>query len=283
MNDDPKPSTSPRVGVPQHSISGGGAVTVYLLHGAYGGGAYFDHVALALNAAGYRAVVWDAPGYGGTELPPDASIPMYADALSALLDATASTSNVVLGHSMGALIAPLACADDPRVDALSLSGASAGFAARSAEDQERYLAERLAPVEGGMSVADYAGPLIAQMMGPGASGPYVERVRTVILEMETATLASSIRAITQYDSRPALKRITVPTLLLAGTEDTACPLAGMQRIHDMVPDSELHPLQGVGHYGFAERPEEYLGHLLAFLGRHVPVGSKPDGVAEPPQ
>lgn len=260
----------------QHTITGDGDTTVYLLHGAYGGGAYFEHTASRLAEAGYRAIYWDAPGYGGTELPADPTIPTYAEYLRALIEATGSATNVVLGHSMGALISPLACGDHPMVRALILSGASAGFASRTPEDQERYLAERLAPIENGASVAEYAGPLIATMMGPGASGPLVDKVREVILAMRTETLAASIRAIVGYDSRPALGAITVPTLLLAGTEDTACPVAGMRRISEMVADSQLHVLEGVGHYGFAERPDEYLGHVFSFLERTVGRGDPTD-------
>ncbi|MEO9222663.1 MAG: alpha/beta hydrolase [Mycobacteriaceae bacterium] len=264
---------SERSELPEHTIHGDGSTTVFLLHGAYGGGAYFDNAAQVISDAGYRVVVWNAPGYGGTDLPPDASIPYYADALSALVRAVGTETNVVLGHSMGALIAPLATNNEPQIHGLVLSSASAGFASRTPEDQKRYLAERLTPIEGGMTVAEYVRPLLASMMGPGASGPLVEHVKEVIVDMRTETLASSIRAIAGYEARPALKALSVPTLLLAGTEDTACPVAGMRKIHEMVAGSEIHELEGVGHYGFAESPDEYLGHLLKFLGRRFPASA----------
>ncbi|QCB51592.1 alpha/beta hydrolase [Rhodococcus sp. PAMC28707] len=259
------------ISLPQHTVHGEGGTTVFLLHGAYGGADYFDNAAKVVSDAGYRVVVWNAPGYGGTELPAGATIAGYAESLRALVQAVGTDTNVVLGHSMGALIAPLATNAEPAIHGLVLSSASAGFASRTPEDQKRYLAERLEPIENGMSVAEYVRPLLVSMMGPGASGPLVEHVREVIVNMSTATLASSIRAIAGYDGRPALAALTVPTLLLAGTEDTACPVAGMRKIHDMVPGSEIHELEGVGHYGFAESPDEYLGHLLDFLGRNFPA------------
>ena len=257
--------------LPRHEIAGSGDTTVFLLHGAYGDGRYFAHTSDVLTAAGYRTVVWYCPGYGGTPIPEGNSIEGHADALTALVRAVGTSTNVVVGHSMGALISPLATVNEPTIHGLVLSGASAGFASRSPEDQKRYLAERLEPIENGQSVAEYVRPLLGSMMGPGASGPLVEHVIEVILSMPTETFAASIRAIAAYDSRPALNKVSVPTLLLAGTEDTACPVAGMRRIHDMIAGSEIHEVEGVGHYGFAERPAEWHGYLLDFLSRRFPV------------
>ena len=257
--------------LPAHEIAGDGDTTVFLLHGAYGDGRYFANTRDVLAAAGYRVVVWHCPGYGGTPIPEDNSIETHAAAAARLVRAVGTSRNVVLGHSMGALIAPLATVHEPAINGLILSGASAGFASRTPEDQKRYLAERLGPIEAGQSVAEYVQPLLASMMGAGASGPLVDKVIEVILSMPTPTFAASIRAISRYDSRPALANIAVPTLLLAGTEDTACPVAGMRKIAEMVPGSELHELQGVGHYAFAERADEYHGHVLDFLARGFPV------------
>lgn len=257
--------------LPAHHITGTGTTTVFLLHGAYGDGRYFDHTRDVLADAGYRVVVWHCPGYGGTPIPADNSIESHAAAVERLVRAVGSEHNVLLGHSMGALIAPLATVREATVSGLILSSASAGFASRTPEDQKRYLAERLEPIENGKTVAEYVRPLLGNMMGPGASGPLVDRVVEVILSMPTETFAASIRAISAYDSRPALGEVAVPTLLLAGTEDTACPVAGMRTIQKMIPGSELHELQGVGHYGFAERPEEYHGHVLDFLRRRFPA------------
>ena len=72
------------------------------------------------------------------------------------------------------------------------------------------------------------------------------------------------------NGREALDNLAVPTLLLAGTVDTACPVAGMRAMAERIEDSEIHELEGVGHYGFAERPDEFHGHLLDFLGRRLP-------------
>jgi 3-oxoadipate enol-lactonase len=250
-------------GLPAHEVSGDGDVTIVMLHGAYGDGRYFANTRDVLVAEGYRVVVWDCPGYAGTPLPEDSSIESHARAAADLIA-------VVLGHSMGGLIAPLATllAGD-RVEALVLSASSAGFATKTPEEQKQFLAERVDPIEDGLSVAEYAPGLLSTMMGPGASGPLVDTVVQVVCEMRTETFKASMAAISAYDGTDALRRQTVPTLLIAGQYDTACPPDGMKLMADLVPDSEYHEIEGVGHYAFAERPEVYHRILLDFLQSHL--------------
>lgn len=251
--------------LPSHIIYGQADTTVYLLHGAYGDGRYFSDFATRLTEFGYRVVVWDCPGYGQSPRHPQPSIESFAEAAMSLIAATKSKTNVLLGHSMGALIGPRVATLSEHLDGLILSAGSKGFVARPPEDQARYLEERLAPIEQGMSVAEYALPLIRHMMADGAQGPLVDHVIQIILDMKTQTFADSIRAISAYDSRPSLLQIQQPTLLIAGAEDPACTAAGMREMASMVADSEFHVLDQCGHYGFAERPREYLSIVLGFL------------------
>lgn len=254
--------------IPNYKTYGSGDKTVFLLHGAYGDGRYFDDLATKLAAAHYRVVVWDCPGYGQSEPAPSPTIECFADAAQALIEKEKTSVNILLGHSMGALISPLVASRTSFLSAVILSAGSAGFMSRTPEDQARYLKERLEPIENGMSVAEYARPLIAHMMAPGAKGVLVDQVAEVILSMKTETFANSIRAISSYDSRPALQKIPVPTLLIAGAKDTACTAEGMRKMAEMVPDSEFHVIDGAGHYGFAERPREYFTIVLGFLNSH---------------
>lgn len=257
-----------RTSLPHYTCFGSGDLTVFLLHGAYGDGRYFHDLAERLCASGYRVVVWDCPGYGDSAPVANPSIESFADAAQALVEHEKTATNLVLGHSMGALIAPLLATRCRAVDAVVLSAGSAGFVARPPEDQARYLKERLEPIENGMSVAEYARPLLRHMMAEGAKGVLVDQVVNVVLSMKTETFATSIRAISAYDSRPALKALSVPTLLLAGAEDTACTADGMRAMAEMVPNGEFHVLDRCGHYGFAEKPEAYFTVVLGFLTKH---------------
>jgi pimeloyl-ACP methyl ester carboxylesterase len=253
-------------GLPAHQISGVGEVSVFLLHGAYGDGRYFAPTRDHLVAQGYRVVVWDCPGYGASPPREEATIASHAQAAAELVAAVGGERNVILGHSMGGLIAPLAAlhAGD-LVEGLILSATSAGLTTRSPEEQARFLAERVDPIENGLSIGQYAPGLLATMMGPGASGPLVDLVVRVVCEMSTDTFKSSMTAIATYDGTEALRNQKVPALLIAGEHDPACPADGMRFMADLLPDGEFHILDGVGHYGFAERPDAYHRLLDDFL------------------
>lgn len=254
--------------LPNYYQRGYGTTTVFLLHGAYGDGRYFEDLADFLATKGYRVIAWDCPGYGSSPPVEPATIETFAQSAMALVRAVGSERNVMLGHSMGALIAPYAANREPKIHGVILSAGSSGFAARTPEDKERYIEERIAPIERGVSVRDYALPLLRHMMADGSSGELVDKVISVVLSMRTETFATSIRAITLYDGRPALEQLTKPALLIAGREDPACTAEGMERMHNMVGGSEFHVIEKAGHYAFAEQPDAYKGIVLSWLERH---------------
>lgn len=257
--------------LPVYRTRGDGETTVFLLHGAYGDGRYFDDLANSLADAGYRVVDWDCPGYGQSAPVEPGDIEVFAEAAMRMVRAEATARNFVLGHSMGALIAPLVTNALDEVSGVILSAGSMGFPNRAPEDQKSFLEERLGPLEQGMSVQEYARPLITYMMAPGAAGPLVDRVFEVVLSMKTETFRTSLMALTRYNGIPALQALKKPTLMIAGEVDPACQAAGMQKMHAMVPGSEFHVIPGVGHYAFAEKPEVYKGLILDWLARVAPA------------
>ncbi|WP_168582713.1 alpha/beta fold hydrolase [Gephyromycinifex aptenodytis] len=260
----------PPPALPTHEIYGDGDVTVFLLHGAYGDGRYFGTTRDYFTKMGHRVVIWNCPGYAGSPKPDDTSIQAHAEAAAALVEAVGGRKNVLLGHSMGGLIAPLAAnLLGTQVHGLILSASTAGLQSRSAEEQKRFIAERVDPITAGKSIGEYAPDLLRSMMGPNASGPLVDRVVEVVCEMPTDVFVSSMNAIIECDNRDALRQVTVPTLLVAGECDTACPPAGMAAMAELVPDSEYTEIPGAGHYPFVEAPEEYHGRILDFLSRRV--------------
>lgn len=260
--------------LPYFRERGESSTTVFLFHGAYGDGRYFDKLAEHIASRGYRTITWDCPGYGESPVLETSTIETYADAATQLVDELGTEKNVLFGHSMGALISPRVAAQaKANISGVILSAASAGFQARDPEDQKRFLAERLDPIRNGMAVSEYAPGLLKVMMGPGAAGPEVDKVVQVVSEMKTETFERSLTALTLYDGREPLKNLQVPTLLVAGEFDTACPPAGMRKIHDLVPDSKFVEIPGIGHYGFAENFEAYSEPIDSFLDTVTEGGS----------
>ncbi len=257
--------------LPDHEVVGRGSFTVYLLHGAYGSREYFREQIAALVERGYRVVAWDAPGYGLSELPQPYSIELAADACAALVEATGSRCNVLLGHSMGGIIAPLAAVKlgPQRVQGLVVSATVGSFSSKSAEDQRRFLEERIAPLTQGETLSATAEILLRTMLAPGSCGPQVERVLRVAMATRSETFVAAINAIVAYDGAPTLARVAVPTLAIAGELDDVGRPAQMRELAEQIAGAEFVAVPDAAHYAWAEQPARFNQALFDFLERRV--------------
>ncbi|MBL4812789.1 MAG: 3-oxoadipate enol-lactonase, partial [Rhodobacteraceae bacterium] len=63
--------------------------------------------------------------------------------------------------------------------------------------------------------------------------------------------------------------LRIPTLGLAGSDDSATPPDLVRETTDLVPGSQFHLFRGAGHLPCAEQPEQYakvLGQFLRNIG-----------------
>jgi len=257
---------SPRI--PDFLVSGEGETTVFLLHGAYGSKDYFRNEIATLVGDGLRVVAWDAPGYGLSRLPEQPlSIEYLAEAATRLVDTQGTATNIVLGHSMGGIIGPLVATLRPKtVHGLVISATVGSFSQKSDEDKKRFLAERIEPLKAGKPFRETAKAVVDSMFAPGSSGPLVELVREVALSTASETFIQAIAAIVQYRGEETLPQVKVPTLLMAGAHDAVGRPEGMRNIQrQFIPHAQFQELPNSGHYGFAEEPELFNQHLLAFI------------------
>lgn len=255
--------------IPDYQVAGESEVTVFLLHGGYGSKDYWRDEIEVLVKRGCRVVAWDAPGYGISPLPAYYSIDLLAKACGLLIEKTGTETNILLGHSMGGLIAPRVYDLFPdRVDALILSATVESLGHMSKEFQEEFIQERIAPLSEGKTLSEAAAPLVRSMMGPDSRGPGIDHVVEVATNTPTGTFQAAIRAIVEYDGREVLRRINVPTLCIAGELDVVGRASVMKEMADHIPEAEYVCIEKVGHYAWAEKPEEFNGELLKFLNRH---------------
>ena len=60
--------------------------------------------------------------------------------------------------------------------------------------------------------------------------------------------------------RDLLPTITTPTQVVAGRNDDLVPWSNNQYLHDLLPNSEIHPLNA-GHFAWEQAAQEY-GRLV---------------------
>ena len=258
--------------VPAWVETGSGPRAVVLLHGVGGGkelwAPQLDHLA----ARGYRAIAWDAPGYGDSPLPPRFDWPELSQALLALLDHLRLPKVALVGHSMGGMVAQdFAARHAGRLAALVLSGTSPAFGNPGGELQRKFLAARLGPLDAGGTMAALAPEIVREVIGDAPDAQGVALAAQVMGRVPDATYRLAIAALTTFDRRAALSEIRVPTLVLAGEKDRNAPPAMMERMAARIPDASYVCLKHAGHLANVEQPAAFNAALDVFLDALEPA------------
>ena len=258
--------------LPNFSEQGTGDTAVFLLHGVGGGHQAWSQTLPALAAHRYRAIAWDAPGYGGSALIEPYTTVELARSLHQLIVHVGARRNVVLGHSMGGLIAQEAFALAPRnIHGLILFATSPAFGKPGGDWQRQFLQSRFAPLDAGAGMAGLAPELVRGMFAPGASQADMGAAVALMGGVPEATYRAALSAIVSFNQLGNLPNINVPTLCLACELDkNAAPLV-MEKMAARIAGAQYACLPGVGHLGNMEQPEAFNTAVLKFLSQHFPT------------
>ncbi|MEK2478069.1 alpha/beta fold hydrolase [Streptomyces noursei] len=219
------------------------------------------------SRAGMRVIAPDLRGYGGSSVVPGKTLlETFARDVAALLDHLGIERCVLGGLSMGGQIVMECYRQFPeRIRGLLLADTFA--AADTAEGRAVRLrtAERL--LAEGMD--GYAHEVLPKMIAPAnvtALPTVAEHVLGMMRNASPEGAAAALRGRAERrDYTGLLPRITVPTLVVVGTEDEFTPVADARAIHQATPGSRLTVIQGAGHMPNLERPEEFNAALTEFL------------------
>jgi pimeloyl-ACP methyl ester carboxylesterase len=233
------------------SAGRGSAPPLVLLHGIGSNSSSWAGQFAGL-AGDRRVVAWNAPGYSGSDnLPsPWPSARDYGAALIALLDHLEIQRCVLIGQSLGAIIAAAVAVETPsRVAALMLASPASGYAAQPGGDLPPSVASRFAEVEtlGPRGLADKrAGRLVTERASTAAR----DLVWRAMSEVTIDGYRQASRMLACADIKRDAARLTVPTIAAWGSEDVVTPPASCRVVADAVPGGRAIEVPALGH-GFA--------------------------------
>ena len=208
----------------------------------------------------YRVTTVDNRGVGRSPLPPSGiTIEHMAADAAAVIDALCGGAAHVAGFSGGGMIAQeLALSHRDRVRSLVLNGTYAKFDARG-----------LRQAAGWVVMAQHAESPRAfyelfleriytrQAHDDGRVEAWIQEFLDFEYPVSDEIFAAQLDAWRAADTSDRLHRIAVPTLVIHGGEDLACPVSHGQELAAAIPGARLHVLPGQAHQPFQEIPSEW--------------------------
>ena len=242
----------------------GNGLPLLLVHAFPLSGAMWQPQISALSER-YRVIAPDLRGFGASTFGDGAeTLDQYADDLLALLDHLHVEKVALGGLSMGGYIAfALLRRAADRVSALVLADTKAAADSDEAR-QTREQNARMVETQGLEPLADQMLPKLLAGSTPNAQR---EVVRGIITTNQPEGIAAALRAMAQRpDSTPQLSAISVPTLIMVGSEDTLTPPGEARKLHAAIKGSQLVEIPGAAHLSNIEAPDAFNAAVDAFLG-----------------
>jgi pimeloyl-ACP methyl ester carboxylesterase len=235
------------------------------LHGVGSGATSWD-AQLPAFAPAWRAVAWDAPGYGGSDLleAPTPNAADYAEALAGFLDALGIGAATIVGHSLGALIAASYARCYPqRVQRLVLADPASGYGRLEPK-------ERQARVHGRLDLLRQYGPAglaerrASSLLSINAPAVARRKVRAVMAAIRPDGYRKAVHMLQEADIFADLPP-AAPTLVMWGEADGVTPPDACRKVADAVPGCRRVGLPGLGHACYVEDPDAFNHALRAFV------------------
>ena len=215
---------------------------VVLVHGLGGRAEEWLDLSHFLVKAGYRVYLPDLPGYGRSEKPAGFSYSVLDEStvVVGFLDAVGLKQVDLGGISMGGWIVQLVVANHPeRVRRLMLFD-SAGINEQPSWDTRLFTPETPGEVAQ-LNALLYPNPTTV----PGFVARDIVRLTSRNGWVIRRAVASML---TGHDSTDnLLPTLKMPVLIVWGAEDRIMPLHQGERIHQLVPQSQLEVFPGCGH------------------------------------
>ena len=226
------------------------------LHGA-GSTAAVWHRQLTHFAARHSPLAFDWPGHGrssGTEALP--SIPAYSEFTLALLDRLGVERAVLVGTSMGGVVAlDVALRAPARVEAL-VATSTAAKVSLPAE-----MVETWRSVMNGRS----AQPFTPFGYGEGASTEILREGWELQVRTDPRVRYFDLVLAQKIDLRARLGEIRRPTLVVHGAQDPIIPASQGAALAEGIAAAQYVEIPRAGHFPYREAPEAFDAAVDAFL------------------
>ena len=239
---------------------------VVLLHGIGSGSGSWVYQLAGLSAC-YAVTAWDAPGYGSST-PVSATAPSvddFADRFAALVDALSLDRFLLVGHSLGALIASRYAAEYPaRLRGLILADPAAGHARLTKKERAARYESRLKPFAA-LGAERYAEQRAGNLLVRDATKEHLALVRRNMAQLTLEGLSAAARVLSGGDLLADVAQFDGPAIVLCGAEDKVTPPEICRPVAGAFPGGRpFHLIENAGHASYIDAPEYFTRHIIDF-------------------
>lgn len=219
------------------------------LHGAGGSKQKWRAIAPFIEKSGKDFEWVDLTGHGEDSTSPPSSIEGYAAHLN---EKYGNRNLIVIGHSMGGLIALAMAKQNPRVK---------GIIFVASHSQLPVHPKIIATLQQGK----FPESLFLASYGKHPKEDLLEEERKeLFLNPIEVTTADFIHCDNFHEGEEDLAHLSIPILALYGAEDRLLPQNAQERIQGLYPHLQKKIIAGAGHYLMLEKPQEVAKEILKF-------------------
>lgn len=214
----------------------------------------------------YRTIFPDLRAHGDSELGDGpATMQKHADDVARLCHEERINKAFFVGVSIGGYVLfEFWRRHRERISALVLANTRAGAETPESKAARLQSAEKVLREGTSGFIEEMAGKLLSSATRSNRPD-IVEAARSMMRKMSPQDVAAVLGGMAERpDSIPTLSTIDVPTLILAGEEDSV-PMSEFELMRRKIPASRLHVISGAGHYAALEKPEEFSRLLRTFF------------------
>ena len=245
-------------------VDTGNGPTLFCLHGMNGNSKSWTKLFHSLNSS-YRIIAWDAPSFGMSDVFGD-NIEEYKNAAKTLIEKLKLKNIILIGHSMGGLIAAqLAHDDDVSISGLILSSTHLGFGCPKGDALMERYANRLETFSSKQSDIDYAMERAQRNTPEGTSQAVIEFIANVALGIRLESIRDGGRMSQETDNTYICKKLNLPVLVLSGGKDTVISTEMHSSLLAALPRGVSEVVfPKAGHASYAEYPEQFNYQVTEF-------------------
>jgi len=243
----------------------GNGFPVVCVHGFCQSSAYWQPTLNRLADVGRAGLAPDLPGFGqSAQFGGPYTMEAYADALACLLDARRIPRAVLVGGSMGGVVAQQFALRHPERLSRLLLVATGAFTA----DPQTALCKADALAAARWDEATIT-PVVAGFFHQRQPTKEMDRLRSIALGASQLAAVDAARSNARTRSFESLGRIAVPTMIIQGRHDRARTPEHAAAMRERIPRCRVTVQERSGHTPQLEEPDAFHAVAMPFLTADV--------------